>query len=70
MTLGRILARPTARVLPAFAARWVWGEMADELLPLRARVTPSKLLEAGYRFRHPSLETALRHMLGKTGDDV
>ncbi len=70
MTLGRILARPTARVLPAFAARWVWGEMANELIPSRARVTPSKLLEAGYRFRHPSLETALRHMLGKTGDDV
>ena len=66
-TLGRILRRPTVMTLPAFAARWALGEVADELLLSSARVSPGKLLEAGYEYRHPRLETALRHVLGKEG---
>jgi uncharacterized protein (TIGR01777 family) len=64
-TLGRILGRPTAMALPAFAARLAFGELADELLLSSARVNPAKLLAAGYEFRHPTLEKALRHVLGK-----
>jgi uncharacterized protein (TIGR01777 family) len=64
-TLGRILGRPTAMILPAFAARLAFGELADELLLSSARVNPAKLLSDGYEFRHPALETALRHVLGK-----
>jgi NAD dependent epimerase/dehydratase family enzyme len=26
---------------------------------------PERLLESGYRFAHPDLETALRHVLGE-----
>ncbi len=36
--------------LPAFAARWALGEVADELLLSSARVNPGKLLEAGYEY--------------------
>jgi NAD dependent epimerase/dehydratase family enzyme len=39
--------------------------MADALLLASARVKPAKLEMAGYRFRHPHLESALRHVLGK-----
>lgn len=63
--LGRVLGRPTILPLPSPAARLVVGEMADELLLPSARVEPAKLQEAGYRFRHPELEGALRDLLDR-----
>jgi hypothetical protein len=65
-TLGRVLRRPTIFPVPAFAARWAFGEMADNLLLASTRVEPSRLLATGYRFRFPQLEAALRHVLGQT----
>jgi uncharacterized protein len=62
-TLGKVLGRPTAIPLPAFAARLMFGEMADELLLASARVQPAKLLASGYEFRRPELEAALQHLL-------
>jgi uncharacterized protein (TIGR01777 family) len=64
-TLGRVLRRPTLVPLPAFAARAVFGEMADALLLASTRVEPAKLKDTHYTFRHPDLEGALRHVLGK-----
>ena len=64
-TLGKILGRPALIPLPAFAARLVFGEMADALLLSSARVEPAALLRAGYRFHYPDLEGALRHLLNK-----
>lgn len=48
-------------VMPAFIVRVVFGEMGDELLLASRRMQPAKLLAAGYRFRFPDLESALRH---------
>jgi uncharacterized protein len=62
-TLGQVLGRPTLFPMPAFAARLMFGEMADALLLASARVQPAKLLAAGYSFRYPELEAALRHVL-------
>ena len=64
-TLGHVLGRPTIFPLPAFVARLVLGEMADELLLASTRVSPSRLLASGYEFRFPDLAGALRHVLGK-----
>jgi uncharacterized protein (TIGR01777 family) len=64
-TLGSLLRRPTVFPLPAFAARLMMGEMADELLLASARVTPSRLLASGYKFQFPELKEALCHVLGK-----
>lgn len=64
-TLGRVLGRPTIFPMPAFAARLAFGEMAEELLLGSTRVEPAKLAAAGYQFRYPELEGALRHLLGK-----
>lgn len=64
-TLGRVLGRPAVVPVPAFAVRVVLGEMADELLLASARVQPDRLLLSGYAFRHPGLEGALRHLLGR-----
>ena len=64
--LGRTLSRPTIFPLPAFAARLLFGEMADELLLSSARVEPKRLLATGFAFRHPDVEGALRHVLGRS----
>jgi uncharacterized protein len=64
-TLGAVLGRPTIFPLPAFAARLMFGEMADELLLASTRVQPAKLLASGYHYRYPELEGALRHLLAR-----
>lgn len=61
--LGRVLSRPALLAAPAFALRLLLGEMADEMLLSGARVEPQRLLRSGFRFRHPELEGALRHLL-------
>ncbi len=61
--LGRALRRPAVFPVPAFALRLLLGEMADGLLLASTRVEPTALTAAGYRFRHPELEPALRALL-------
>ncbi len=63
--LGRVLRRPALLPLPAFAARLLLGQMADELLLASARVEPARLRATGFSFRHATLEDALRHELGR-----
>lgn len=63
-TLGRVLRRPALVPLPAPAVRLLLGEMGDALLLASARVVPRVLERAGFRFRHPRLEDALRFQLG------
>lgn len=64
-TLSGVLRRPALVPTPAAAVRLVLGEMATELLLADIRVVPRLLEETGYRFRHGSLESALRHVLGR-----
>ena len=64
-TLGRVLGRPAIFPLPAFAVRLAFGEMGKELLLASTRIEPARLLSAGYQFRFPELEGALRHLLGR-----
>jgi uncharacterized protein (TIGR01777 family) len=61
-TLGRVLGRPTLLPLPGAVVRLALGEMASVALA-SARVQPSRLLDAGFKFRHAHLESALRHLL-------
>lgn len=61
--LGAALKRPTVLPMPAFMARLLFGEMAEELLLGGARVMPKKLLEAGYDFKHNTIDDALTAIL-------
>lgn len=63
--LASVLSRPAIFPMPAFAARLVLGEMADELLLASQRVQPTKLLASGYQFRHPDLRTSLEANTGR-----
>ncbi|MEB3369086.1 SDR family oxidoreductase [Saccharopolyspora mangrovi] len=59
-TLARVLARPA--LLPSPLAGLVLGgreAAADQ------RVEPDRLRRAGHHFRHPDLDAALRHVLGR-----
>ena len=62
--LAKVLARPAFFPAPAFALRLLLGQMADELLLASTRVVPRKLKEAGFQYRHPDLEGALKAALG------
>jgi uncharacterized protein len=64
-TLGSVLSRPTVFPLPAFAARMVFGEMADSLLLSSTRVFPKKLSEAGYKYINDDLEKTIKSLLSK-----
>lgn len=64
-TLGKVLGRPAAMTIPALAIQLAFGQMGKEVLLSGTRVFPEKLTESGYRFRHPMLESALSHLLGK-----
>ena len=63
-TLGRVLGRPAVVPAPALALRVVLGEMADMVLTGQ-RVLPAKAQAAGFEFRYPQLEPALRAIYGR-----
>lgn len=64
-TLGRVLRRPAVLPTPGFALRAVFGEMADVVALASQRVRPAVLESVGFRFDHPTLESALRQTSGK-----
>jgi uncharacterized protein (TIGR01777 family) len=64
-TLGRVLKRPTKAWMPTPVVKMLFGEMGDALLLSSTRVEPARLQASGYTFRHPELEGALRHILGR-----
>ena len=63
--LGRVLHRPTVAAVPAPVIRALFGEMGQDSVLSGANVVPRALLDAGFRFRWPGLEDALRFCLGK-----
>jgi uncharacterized protein (TIGR01777 family) len=60
--LGRALGRPAVLALPAGLLNAALGEVAGELLG-SARVLPARLQQAGFRFAHPDIATALGGLL-------
>jgi hypothetical protein len=61
--LGKVLRRPTLFPLPAFVAKILLGEMADDLLLGSTRVVPEVLNRSGFEFQYADLEACLRHEL-------
>ncbi|WP_147819405.1 TIGR01777 family oxidoreductase [Salidesulfovibrio onnuriiensis] len=64
-TLGRVLGRPSWLRVPAAALRTLFGQMADEVLLTGQFALPEALQRAGYQFRFPDLEGALRDILSR-----
>lgn len=66
-TIARISNRPLLFSLPAWFLKMIYGQMASEILLSGCRVSVDKLTQSGFRFRHPTLEIALKSLLGKKG---
>jgi len=62
-SLGRALRRPTLFPLPAFVARLMLGQMADELLLGGVRVRATVLEQTGFEWADPELDGALLRLL-------
>lgn len=59
--LAQSLHRPAVLRVPRFGPRLLLGgELAEALLFQSQKVVPTRLVESGYTFRHPTLEGALR----------
>jgi uncharacterized protein (TIGR01777 family) len=64
--LSRAVHRPAILPAPAFVLRLALGAMADEALLASARVFPSRLIAAGFRFAHPTVDEALAAALASS----
>ncbi|MFH9348435.1 TIGR01777 family oxidoreductase [Kitasatospora sp. NPDC017646] len=60
--IGRALRRPTPFPVPEAVLEVVLGELAVEVVGSH-RVVPRRLLDAGFRFAHPDLDSAVRAAL-------
>jgi len=61
--LGRVVNRPAVLKAPRFALRLALGEFSGDVLASQ-RMLPERLLDAGFTFRHPDLDTAARWVVG------
>ena len=61
-TLAKVRHKPAPLPVPAFAMKLAFGEMAQALLDSQ-RVVPRKLIDAGFEFRHDTLEHALKQLM-------
>ncbi|GIL30926.1 TIGR01777 family oxidoreductase [Actinocatenispora comari] len=65
-TLAHVLRRPALLPTPSIGPRLLLGsEGAHELALADQRVLPQRLTDSGHQFRHPDLDHALRHALGR-----
>ena len=65
--LGRVLRRPTVFPMPEAAVKLLMGaELAQETALASQRVLPTKLMQAGFSFHHPTIGAILEHALRAT----
>lgn len=64
--MGKVLRRPTILPFPGFAVSLLFGEMGEEVLLGGTRAQPKKLLESGFEFLHPTVETAVQSAVEET----
>ena len=62
--LGRALHRPSWAPVPAFMLKLLLGEMSDMLLTGQ-KALPAKALKAGYVFKYPTADAALKGIYKK-----
>ena len=60
--MSKAFRRPAFFHVPAIALKIVLGEFSSEILH-SARVLPRKLMEAGFTFQHPDVDSAARTLL-------
>ena len=67
--LGRAMKRPSLFSVPAFALKWIFGQMAEETILSGQRVLPKALLREDFGFLYPDLKPALRQIFSESPGD-
>ena len=62
--MSKVFSRPALLPVPAFALKSILGEFSQEVLG-SARVIPRVLLDAGFNFQDPNIESAMRTLAAK-----
>lgn len=60
--IGKVLHRPSFMPAPGFMIKLILGEFGSVLLEGQ-RVIPRRLLDAGFKFKHPDIEEALKAII-------
>ena len=63
--LALAAGRPLLFPVPARLLQMVYGQMASEIILSGCRVSTRKLQNSGFKFRHPTLDSALEALLGR-----
>ncbi|MEM7396897.1 MAG: DUF1731 domain-containing protein [Verrucomicrobiota bacterium] len=59
--LGKVVHRPAFMPIPSLAAKLLLGgEKAEQMLLNSSRIRPMRLLDAGFEYKHLTLEEAFR----------
>lgn len=61
--LGKALSRPAALRVPSFAVKMAFGDEAAEVLLTGQRAIPRRLVDAGFAFVFPEVESALADLV-------
>ena len=61
--LGKALGRPSWLPVPGFVLKALMGESAQVVLEGQ-RALPRKLMDSGFKFKHPDLASAFKNLLG------
>ncbi|MFT4606395.1 MAG: hypothetical protein ACI9V8_000546 [Urechidicola sp.] len=61
--LGTALKRLTIFPMPAIVVKLLMGQMGEELLLAGKRISPRKVLNAGYNFKYKTLDQALKNVI-------
>ncbi len=65
--IGAALHRPAVLPVPSIALAVVLGsEMATDMVLASQRALPTRLTDAGFTFRHPELDEAVRSVIGRS----
>jgi uncharacterized protein (TIGR01777 family) len=64
-SLGKVMNRPVLFSVPAFVLKLLPGHMATELFLASQRAIPQNLSHAGYEFKYPDLDLALKDIIKK-----
>ena len=62
-SLAKGLRRPALLPVPSFAMKLLIGEAATELLLCSQKMTATRLVESGFVFEHPDLDSAVKYVL-------
>ncbi len=69
--LAKTLSRPAIFAIPRRFIELFFGQMGRETILSSTRALPMQLINSGYDFSYPDLESALRHVLGNPlGKDI